>query len=325
MFGLFDKSKGARSRRRRCRISRGARTPDADHVLAAIDHAITTGEIAEALRLVDASMQDTPGPDIEFARARALFASDRFRESLWILDDLRARGWQHRLLSLQLGYVHLCLGHLEESERWMRLAVASDGSDIKARNGLVNVLMQQRKASEAIDTWKSLFGVDDVDPQRLTWIVYCEVERGNFEAAIQLGHRVLALDPDQPGVWINIGMALEGLGKREAALQASEQAHAIDERLGSGIDAFVNVAKQSSMLGRLDDCLKIMRDKSSNASQSRGTLHLCRDSAEKRTIRGRLEASTSSGGCAGRRSFCATARAGHGGTVRTSLANQFWC
>jgi len=260
MFGLFDKSKGARPRGGTAGTHAAPERENADQVLAAIDHAITSGAIAEALRLVDASMQESPGPDIEFARARALFASDRFRESLWILDDLRARGWQHRLLSLQLGYVHLCLGHLEESERWMRMAVASDASDIKARNGLVNVLMQQRKTSEAIDTWKSLFGEEDVDPQRMTWIVYCEVERSNFDAAIQLGHRVLALDPEQPGVWINIGMALEGLGKREEALRAFEQAHAIDERLGSGIDAFVNVAKQSSMLGRLDDCLRIMRE-----------------------------------------------------------------
>ncbi len=45
---------------------------------------------------------------------------------------------------------------------------------------------------------------------------------------------------------------------REQALGAFEEATRIDDRLGSGLDAFVNVGKQLAMLGRLDAALKLL-------------------------------------------------------------------
>jgi Flp pilus assembly protein TadD len=228
-------------------------------VLNTVDIANAAGRYGVSLRTLGvALLRDPENPELIFARATTLLMWGRHWEALWAFDSLRSRSWTHRLLPLRLGYTYLALGYFADAETWMRRAVEIDPDEIAAKDGLINAVMHQGRSSEAIAIWQRLFGTDDRDLGRLGWIVFCKSDTGDFSGAELDARRLLAIDANQPGVWVNLGIALNGLGRHEAALHAFREAMRLDDMLASDVDAFVNVGKQSMMLGQLDTCIETL-------------------------------------------------------------------
>ena len=211
-----------------------------------------------AAAVAEVALSPPGDTDQALARADELFSLRRYWEALWVLENLQSRGVGHATLPLRIGRTHLALGNFRDAENWMRKALAASPDSTDARDGVISALVEQGEAAAAIAEWKTLYGPDDRDPRRLTWMVSCLAQKGDFADAEAAARRLLAIEPNQPGVWINLGIALEGQGQREQALGAFEEATRIDDRLGSGLDAFVNVGKQLAMLGRLDAALKLL-------------------------------------------------------------------
>ena len=242
-------------------------------LLDTVEFANASGRHGVSLRAIhDAMLADPNNPELVFARAATLLGWGRYWEALWAYESLRTRGWTHQRLPLQFGYVHLALGHLADAEAWMRQALELDPDDTAAKDGLINALMHQGRATDAIAAWEEFFGPGDQDPRRLNWIVYCKADAGDFESAESHARRLLANEANEPGVWVNLGIALAGLGRRQEALQAFREAMRLDDLLGTEIDAFVNVAKQSMMLGRLDTCIEILETRLPRRPSTEGHL-----------------------------------------------------
>jgi Flp pilus assembly protein TadD len=228
-------------------------------VLADVETHDRAGAFGASLRRIDAALAIAPGvPELALARARTLFYWGRYWESLWVCDALGESGWAHPQLTLQSAHAYLALGHHAEAESRMRSAMDADPGSAGARTGLIDALVRQGKFGEALEAWTRLFGPADDDRRRRTWMIFCRVELGDFARVETEAKRLLEEDPNQPGVWNNLGVALHGLGRRNEAMAAFVRSQEVDDSLRSGHDSFVNVAKQSAVMGHLDDCIRLL-------------------------------------------------------------------
>jgi Flp pilus assembly protein TadD len=232
---------------------------DLHELLNTVDIANASGRYVDSFRAIQTAMlADPDDPELIFARGVSLLGWSRHWEALWAYESLLAREWTDRRLPMQFAYAHLALGHAADADVWVRRALELDPDDASAKDGLINTLMHQGKTADAIGAWLKFFGPDDRNPRRLNWMVYCKTDTRDFSGAELVARRLVAVDAHQPGTWINLGIALNGLDRREEALHAFQEATRLGDMLGGEIDAFVNVAKQSLMLGQLDTCIEIL-------------------------------------------------------------------
>ncbi len=126
------------------------------------------------------------------------------------------------------------------------------GSDAVVTMEQAVELHRQGKHGEAIDAYSALLR-DNPDQPRV-WVNLGVVLRaaGRLEAAATAYRRAIALDPASAGIFSNLGNVLRDLGRREEAIAAQERSLALDP---ANLAAAYNMALSLRDLGRWREAL----------------------------------------------------------------------
>jgi protein O-GlcNAc transferase len=153
-------------------------------------------------------------------RAMALQASGHHEKAVEMVRlHLRVRPRDSMAMSV-MGVLLRGAGALEESERWLRRAVAVDPANVAAIHNLGTTLSEARREAEAIAQWELAARLQPLFP--LPWIAlaaaYAQVNEA--ERGIEAGNVAVRLVPGEPGAHANLALALCRAGRTEEACDA---------------------------------------------------------------------------------------------------------
>ncbi|WP_426170089.1 tetratricopeptide repeat-containing sulfotransferase family protein [Sandarakinorhabdus sp. DWP1-3-1] len=104
-----------------------------------------------------------------------------------------------------------------------RAVAAAPGFDM-AREFLVRLLLQTNRLAEALDHARVLGGSPAANPGHELVMASVLVRLGDQQGAGAIYERLLALRPDQPQVWQNLGHVQKTLGRQDDAVRAYREA-----------------------------------------------------------------------------------------------------
>lgn len=112
------------------------------------------------------------------------------------------------------------IGALDDSEQWLRRAIALDPANAAAYHNLGLTLSQARREREAIVQWERAATLQPMFP--LPWIALAAAYAEINEAVrgIEAGRTGVRLAPQEPGAYANLALALCRAGRIEEACEA---------------------------------------------------------------------------------------------------------
>lgn len=153
-------------------------------------------------------------------KALALQAAGQHQKAVELVRlHLKMRPKDSMAASL-MGLLHRGVGELDESERWLRRAIAIDPANAAAYHNLGTTLSQARREREAIEQWEHAARLQPLFP--LPWIALAAAypEVNESERGIEAGKVAVRLAPGEPGAHANLALALCRAGFIEEACQA---------------------------------------------------------------------------------------------------------
>lgn len=271
----LDSALGIRSACRTCHVERSETALDSvvrawygplkprARAVAALIEARSVRDAVSAARLVL-----VPG---ERHRA-ALYAGLAWFVETWLEPDARLEREVARRLrglaqdadidiaALALAALHYARGTDAAAHRFLAQQLAAAGEREDALRGrwalalgyLADRLRDRGKVEAAIATYQKAAEVDPANPAILVNMGLAEAQRGNFAAATTAYESALALDRFQPLVWVNLGIARADRGDLAGAMQAYRSALELDPREPL---AHFNLGGLWARLGRPDSAL----------------------------------------------------------------------
>lgn len=153
-------------------------------------------------------------------RAMELQASGQHDKAVELVRlHLRMRPRDSMAVSI-MGVLLRGIGALDDSEQWLRRAIAIDPANVAAYHNLGLTLSQARREREAIVQWERAATLQPMFP--LPWIAlaaaYAEVNEA--ERGIEAGRTGVRLAPQEPGAYANLALALCRAGRIEEGCEA---------------------------------------------------------------------------------------------------------
>ena len=139
----------------------------------------------------------------------------------------------------------------------MREAVRAEPEHLEARRALATILFRQRRFPEALEVAQATLALRPDDYQSLLQAGLCRYGQDDPLAAEAEFRRAIIADGTQAGAWLGVGLTLRSQCRHWEALEALESAHRLDEQSGGSAEAFVVLAKQYLMEGRLQPALDL--------------------------------------------------------------------
>jgi len=153
-------------------------------------------------------------------RAMALQASGQHDKAVELVRlHLRMRPRDSMAVSI-MGVLLRGIGALDDSEQWLRRAIALDPANAAAYHNLGLTLSQARREREAIVQWERAATLQPMFP--LPWIALAAAYAEINEAVrgIEAGRTGVRLAPQEPGAYANLALALCRAGRIEEACEA---------------------------------------------------------------------------------------------------------
>ncbi len=105
----------------------------------------------------------------------------------------------------------------------------------------------------AIDYWARIHAARPNDPRALSTLAHLHAGRGRHREAMTLLERAVALDPRGAALWFNLGFLRQHESDHTAALEAFDQAIALDDKLDR---AYYGRGLSLIKLGRLEEAIE---------------------------------------------------------------------
>lgn len=205
------------------------RTEDAPHI-AMTDHRIRLKDVkvtaapprtGEVVVLYPPDLADTPENRLYLAAAQVKEFSN-LKGGIPLLENLIAKASpQQGEFYLDLGEAYWRVGRLDDAIREYRHAIARRPGLTKAYVGLGESLMRKGDAASAV---KLLEPVGSKDAGILNTLAVAYGQLGQLDRALELLKMAVAVDPENPPSWVNLGVAREHAGDRSGAIDAYREA-----------------------------------------------------------------------------------------------------
>ncbi|WP_067734240.1 tetratricopeptide repeat-containing sulfotransferase family protein [Novosphingobium naphthalenivorans] len=182
-----------------------------------------SGRDEEAWR-ADLSGVHASSRDPELLKAAVAMNEGRLDESASMLTARLERLPGDPAACRLLGEVNWRRGDMTEALAWVERALElAPGFDL-ARDFLVRLLLQNNRLPEALDHAEKLTTSPVRSPGHDLLKASVLVRLGQQEQAQQIYEQLLALKPEQPQVWQNLGHVLKTMGRQPDAIHAYRQA-----------------------------------------------------------------------------------------------------
>lgn len=111
-------------------------------------------------------------------------------------------------------------------------------------------MVQRGQLAMAEPYFRQILAVLPEHPDALQFLGVIELQKGRFEEAVQLLRLAVSLAPTAHGLHCNLGLALQHMGQREAALASYDRALALNQKFVEALNNRGNVLRD---LNRLDE------------------------------------------------------------------------
>ena len=168
-------------------------------------------------------MPDTPTGVSAFpvlvAAREALDDGKRDQAALLVMGHLKQNPGEPRGLAL-LGRVALKTGAFQQSERFLREAIARGANDQATRRDLAQCLNSQDRLEEALEAYESLRSELPTDREILANVGWLNEKLGRGEVARDIYRQLAEKYPNEPAYWSGLGLSLRSAGQIDEAIAA---------------------------------------------------------------------------------------------------------
>jgi len=227
--------------------------------IEAVGSLVRASRLDDALRLVDAQVVQSPGAAaLLYTRGCVLFELGRAWEAR--RDLLEAERLEHRdsRLDLQLGWLELWAGHVEEAVRRMRRAV-SDGDGWEAHFGLASALSAKGDRTAARESFVRSLNLSPGNMDCLLNLVSCAIEERKLDEAEAYARRATSEQPASRSAWASLGIVLVWQDRFAEAASAFDSAREIASKEGDASDPVLDAGIPMRDGGRVDDAIAFYR------------------------------------------------------------------
>jgi FkbM family methyltransferase len=199
------------------------------------------GRYGEALGLALNGLSQHPDDcELLFARASVLFDWGRIREARAGFLRAEAKGLSRTALHLNLAWSCHLLHRSDEAESHARKAVELDPSVVATHFGLGTILQRQKRYPAAIASYERALQLAPDYGDAAAAISHCKLEQRDYPAAEVWMRRGIALRPEQPHFWNNLGVALASQARYAEAFEALRHAGELESAQGGPIESVVD-------------------------------------------------------------------------------------
>ena len=213
------------------------------------------GKLGAALRILNAAIAaDANNVELWLARGSILYEWARFHEAYQTYRTGSAMFPEHVNLMARLAWSAHAVGQVGEAEALMRRVAEARPDEPDAYFGLGTVLRSQKRFEPALESFLRTIELD-------SQFVHAHVNAGvtlmdlnRFEQAEGHFRQAIALAPDDPGNWVNLGVDLYRQlkdGVEESYIRAQQ----LEVETGKSVDAFVGYATYLRNTGRRSEAI----------------------------------------------------------------------
>ena len=224
-------------------------------------HALSeAGRYGEALSLASAELSRRPGDcELQFLRASVLFDWGRIHEARAGFVRAEAHGLARNALHLNLAWSCHLLHLPDEAEHYARKAIALDSSEVAAHFLLGTVLQRQKRYPEAIASYERSLELSPEYANGAAGVAHCKLELNEYTGAEDWMRRAVALAPDNPQFWINLGAAIAKQERYAEALIAFERAGELELALGVPRESSSDRGTALILMGQAEAAAELFR------------------------------------------------------------------
>lgn len=156
-----------------------------------------------------------------------------------VIEHLRRQPDEPQGLA-KLGEIAMLLGALQQSEHFLRRAIARGAAGIDVRRNLASVLNQQERLDEAEAMFAALARESD-DPTISGLRALILDKLGRHDEARALIDALTQSHGDRPQYWISLGHSVRAAGDVDGAVAAYRRAVAVDDECGEAWWGLANI------------------------------------------------------------------------------------
>jgi tetratricopeptide (TPR) repeat protein len=231
-----------------------------DALIAEVYSLSTDGRYGEALALVVSALsRHASDGELLFARASVLFDWGRMREAREGFLQAERNGLSRTALYLNLAWSCHLLHLSDEAERHARKAVELDPSAVAAHFGLGTVLQRQKRYPAATASYEHALELAPDYADAAAGVAHCNLEQHQYAEAEGWMRRAIALSPDKPQYWNNLGIALANQERYPQALEALCHAEELESARGAPTESVVDRGFALILMGQDDAAAELYR------------------------------------------------------------------
>ena len=216
------------------------------------------GRYAESLALISRALAASPDtPELLFAKASALFAWGRFRESHETAMRADAMGLRRAELYLLLGWASFHTGKVADAEACMRKAIAASPDAWEPHFNLAVVLQAEKRPNDAIKSYERALAQHPGDFDCIMGLGNCDLELLDAPSAEAHFRQAIAMQGQRPVAWGLLGVALGRQDREDEAREAFEECVRLETQTGEADDGFINLAINLRDAGRTQEALDL--------------------------------------------------------------------
>ena len=198
----------------------------------------SAGRYAEALALVVGELAQHPDDgELLFARASVLFDWGRIRESREGFLRVETTGLSRTALYLNLAWCCHLLHLSEEAERHARKAIDLDPSAVAGHFGLGTILQRLKQYPAAMASYERVLELSPDYADAAAGVAHCRLEQHEYVDAEDWMGRAIALAPERPQFWTNLGVAVANQERYAEAIEAFRRAAELESASGTPVES----------------------------------------------------------------------------------------
>jgi len=201
------------------------------------------------------------------ADASALFLAGRMKDACAACHRALAAGHESADVYRILGWASLWTDRLDDAERWLRKAVATDPSQWSAEFGLGTTLRTLKRYAEAAACFDRALALQPQSVPTLINLGACQLDLERFAEAEHSMRRAIAVDSGSAPAWTNLGVALARQDRHEEAVEAYWLAEGIERKSGAEPENFVNFGTDLREAGHTSAALELWESHLAQRSQ----------------------------------------------------------
>jgi tetratricopeptide (TPR) repeat protein len=227
--------------------------------IEAVGTLVRVSRLDEALRMADAHVVQNPGAAaLVYTRGCVLFELGRAWEARRDLLEAERLGHRDSRLDLQLGWLELWAGNVEESVRRMQRAI-SDGGGWEAHFGLASALNAKGERSAARDCFERSLNLSPGNIDCLLSLVTCAIEERKFDEAEAYARRATSEPSASSSAWASLGIVLVWQDRVSEAASAFDRAREVASTEGDAANPVQDAGIPLRDGGRVDDAIAFYR------------------------------------------------------------------